>query len=970
MVDDPNIEYLRQGYGMIADLTEKDPGAPVCFPRSQGGRVLTGFCTCRSSKRGDSCPHFSELVKLAREIKKKNGNRTPWESFTKSVWYRLGVLLSEGDGTHASSSKVKRLKLPSGYAYLFSSKSGAFLMRMVDSSEASLRFIERTGIVSADSELPGRAELIQKLAANQRSEEEKLLNRAGCLTRLQAAEQSFWGRLAYHAFREYGGKISFRPTVDNETGDFILSSYRNEKELVFEMAVPRTRVRKVLGFLKEEFPRQPGMEIHPIPLKSIFRVTPKTTLDLEIRPAIQALQESGEARFFESKDLVKFRYGDLVYIKEMNILAEMEKPGTGRRFTAPVSMRLKKSLLPSFISDHSNAIEEGSIVLSRSLRNLRVFREFDRLEITLDALKRSWYWLSAHYGFGDQTVSLADILQAKREGRSYIAADSGWVDVNSEAFLSLDTMCGKDGSVAEREKVRFSAADLLRLMATFEKPIEVKGKEGRAGILKRLMSLTPARPWEAGKKLATPLRPYQSKGVDWLRFLFENGLAGLLCDDMGLGKTHQVMALMTWIKEKQAVKEPFLVVCPTTVISHWSNKIRDHAPRLKTAVYHGGDRELRNTLKKGEVLLTSYGILRNDIAALRKIPFSLAVFDEIQNLKNRDTLSYKAARLIQARMQLGLTGTPIENRLSELKALFDLVLPGYLGRDEDFASITTDVEPASASVPGLLRLKRLIAPFALRRLKEDVLEELPEKIEDIRTCRLSEMQTKLYREALATKGNPLLQRLESGAGQLPYIHIFALLNQLKRICDHPALALNKIENHQEFESGKWELFQELLFETLDSGQKAVVFSQYLGMIEIMEQLLQSLGIGYVKLTGASRDRGEIIRRFNADNDCRVYLGSLKAGGSGIDLLGGSTVLHYDRWWNAAREDQATDRVHRIGQRRVVHVFKMITEGTLEEKIAAIIEKKRQLLDSVVQVDSPELSKIFTREELINLLKLE
>ncbi|MBN2321116.1 MAG: DEAD/DEAH box helicase [Acidobacteria bacterium] len=969
MVDYPNIEFLRRGYGMIADLNEKDPGAPVCFPRVEGGRVLTGYCTCRRSERGNSCSHFSELVKLVREVKKKNGGRDLWELFAESMWYRLGILLSEGDATPASGAQVKGLKLPSGSAYLFSSKSGAFLTRLLENSEASLRFIERTGIMSADAELTSRADLIQRLASNQRSAEEKLLNEAGGMTRRQAAEQSFWGRLAYHAFREYGKKGSFRPAVDHGTGNFILSCFRNEKDPVLEMAVPRTKVRKVLAFLQEEFPGEPGMTIHPIPLKSIFRVTPKTKLDLEVRPAIRALQETGEARFIESKDLAKFHYGDLVYIKEMNILAEMERPGSGRRFTAPISMRLKKSLLPAFINEHRAAIEEGSIVLSGSLRNLNVFREFDRLEITLDALKRSWYWLSARYGFGDQTVSLADVIQAKREGKSYIPAESGWVDVNSEAFRALDIIGGKDGSAAEGKKVRFSAADLLRLMASFEKPIEVKGESDRAEILKRLLALAPAKPWKPGKGIQTPLRPYQLKGVDWLRFLFENGLAGLLCDEMGLGKTHQAMALMAWIKEKQAVKEPFLVVCPTTVISHWSNKIRDHAPRLKATVYHGGGRELRNTLKKGEVLLTSYGILRNDIAVLRNIPFSLAVFDEIQNLKNRDTLSHKAAGLIRARMRLGLTGTPVENRLSELKALFDLVLPGYLSRNEDFDSLAADVEPASASVPGFRRLKRLIAPFTLRRLKEDVLEELPEKIEDIRTCRLSEIQAKLYREALATKANPLLEQLESGAGQLPYIHIFALLNHLKRICDHPALALNKVEKYQDFESGKWELFQELLYETLDSGQKAVVFSQYLGMLEMMESLLQSLGIGYVKLTGASRERGEIVRRFNEDDGCRVFLGSLKAGGAGIDLLGGSTVLHFDRWWNAAREDQATDRVHRIGQRRVVQVFKIITEGTLEEKIAAIIEKKRRLLNSVVQADNPELSKIFTREELIDLLRM-
>jgi SNF2 family DNA or RNA helicase len=301
-----------------------------------------------------------------------------------------------------------------------------------------------------------------------------------------------------------------------------------------------------------------------------------------------------------------------------------------------------------------------------------------------------------------------------------------------------------------------------------------------------------------------------------------------------------------------------------------------------------------------------------------------------------------------------------------LKSLFDLVLPGYLGSDEDYAARYISSETVVASE--LPRLRKLISPFTLRRLKKDVLAELPEKIEDVRTCQLSEMQVRLYREALSTKGASLLSQIEADPGPLPYIHIFALLNLLKRICDHPALVMNRIEEYQNYSSGKWDLFQELLFETLDSGRKIVIFTQYLGMISMMERLLKDLGIGFVTLTGSSQDRGEIVRRFNEDQECRVFLGSLKAGGTGIDLVGGSTVLHYDRWWNAAREDQATDRVHRIGQKRAVQVFKLVTEGTLEEKISAIIERKRQLMNSVVQADDARLNKIFTREELIELLR--
>jgi SNF2 family DNA or RNA helicase len=238
----------------------------------------------------------------------------------------------------------------------------------------------------------------------------------------------------------------------------------------------------------------------------------------------------------------------------------------------------------------------------------------------------------------------------------------------------------------------------------------------------------------------------------------------------------------------------------------------------------------------------------------------------------------------------------------------------------------------------------------------------------VRTCALSEDQVKLYRDAVGGKGAELARQLERTAEPVPYIHVFALLNLLKQICDHPALALGELDRAAEYASGKWELYQEILQEALDSGQKVVVFTQFLGMIALMERHLQGLGVGHAVLTGASVDRGAIVERFNDDPGCRVFLGSLKAGGTGIDLVGGSVVVHYDRWWNAAREDQATDRVYRLGQRRAVQVFKLVTEGTLEEKIGAIIERKRQVLDSVVEEDDPALAKLFSRDELLAMLR--
>ncbi|MGA6925566.1 MAG: DEAD/DEAH box helicase, partial [Desulfosarcina sp.] len=371
-----------------------------------------------------------------------------------------------------------------------------------------------------------------------------------------------------------------------------------------------------------------------------------------------------------------------------------------------------------------------------------------------------------------------------------------------------------------------------------------------------------------------------------------------------------------------------------------------------------------------DLLITSYGLLLRDIEQLRTIPFSLAVLDEIQQVKNADTKTHRAAARLDATVKIGLTGTPIENAVVELKALMDVVVPGYLGSDTEFSRrFASDTAPDAITAPNRGQLRRLIYPFTLRRLKSRVLEELPEKIEDIRFCELTDKQVKLYRDAIDSRAKGILSSLQNEQEAIPYIHIFALLTLLKQICNHPALVDKRprAAKGDGQESGKWELFKELLDESLTSGQKVVVYSQFAEMIAIIADHLDRRHIGHVVLTGASRNRGRLIETFNSEPDCRVFVGSLKAGGTGIDLVAGSVVIHYDRWWNAAKEDQATDRVHRIGQRRGVQVFKLVTLGTLEEKISALIDKKRQLMENIVREDDPGLLKSFSRQELLHFL---
>ena len=418
-------------------------------------------------------------------------------------------------------------------------------------------------------------------------------------------------------------------------------------------------------------------------------------------------------------------------------------------------------------------------------------------------------------------------------------------------------------------------------------------------------------------------------------------------------------------QSRRARGAPHLVVCPTSVLDHWEDKLRRYAPSLDSLRMHGLDRP--RTLESERlppVVLTTYTILVRETAQFEAIEWDTIVLDEAQKIKNPATRMARAVRRLRAHYRVALTGTPLENRPMELWSIMEFLQPGYLGSAETFRRRFERPIVERADEAATAYLRRLVDPFKLRRLKAEVLAELPPKMEDVRWCRLSAHQAALYRSALSQAG-ALVEGLRDASRPIDYIHIFALLTRLKRICDHPALVLPGTRVRK-LSSGKFALFQELLEEALSSGQKVVVFSQYLEMLELMAEHVAGRGIGHVTLRGDTRDRGRIIQTFQQRPECRVFLGSLLAGGLGIDLTAATVVIHYDRWWNAAREDQATDRVHRIGQSRGVQVFKLATRGTLEERIHRMIERKRSLMEAVVGADGDAL-KTFTREELLELL---
>ncbi|MFI0435404.1 MAG: DEAD/DEAH box helicase [Parachlamydiaceae bacterium] len=588
---------------------------------------------------------------------------------------------------------------------------------------------------------------------------------------------------------------------------------------------------------------------------------------------------------------------------------------------------------------------------------------------------RGWYRFRLFYQTKRGLVSILQLRKSMNKKSPFGFFQAGLIDLRDERFDWLRRL-PKDRF--EADTILLTSLEFMRLNA-FD-PIQMLQDEKNGGqrqssiaLLDDLINLhTPEQPDMGG--LLSHLRPYQEVGVQWLWFLYRQQLSGLLCDDMGLGKTHQAMALLVSISNlyrtfAEGTRHHFLIVCPTSVIYHWQEKLQQFLPGLKICSFYGAGRSLETFQNEYDVLLTSYGILRNEQEQLSKLPFEVAVFDEIQVAKNQFSRVYTALTKIKAQMKLGLTGTPIENHLRELKSLFDIVLPSYMPGESDYREIF--IKPIEKEIDAQKKklLNRLIHPFILRRKKEDVLKDLPEKIEEIAYCDLLSYQQKLYTDVLELRRHHLLEELKNEGGSIPYLHIFSLLSSLKQICDHPAVYLKQPQDYQQYSSGKWELFLEILREARESQQKVVVFSQYLGMMDIIEHYLINERIGFASLRGATQNRKEQLQLFNHDPSCEVFVGSLQAAGLGIDLTAGSVVIHYDRWWNAARENQATDRVHRIGQTRGVQVFKLVTKRTFEEKIDAMISRKGRLMEDVVGVDDQNMLKTFSRHDLIELLEL-
>ncbi len=557
-------------------------------------------------------------------------------------------------------------------------------------------------------------------------------------------------------------------------------------------------------------------------------------------------------------------------------------------------------------------------------------RSCDRIqpEVAITRTGENWLALDVAYknDAGALTLSEVEVQQLLQKGASHRRLPSGRVALVPtaavEQFQNVIYDCQatqtKAGLQVDRKFAPY-IAEALRdgpLRAQWKFPSEIR-------------SVPPL-------ELPGLLRSYQRDGVNWLHHLAMNGMAGILADEMGLGKTIQALVWLAATKCK-----PALVVCPTSLLANWQAEIERFTPELKTLVLHGGDRQSRFAeMAAHDIVITSYALLRRDVAEHRKVEWGAVVLDEAQQIKNRFSQNAQAVKSLRAARRLVLTGTPMENSLGDLWSIFDFLMPGYLGPATEFRD-RYEKQPDAAT---LQRLRQRLRPFVLRRLKLEVARELPEKIEQVTWCEMTDEQKSVYQTILTQGRREVFEHAGKGGEAKQRMAVLTTLLRLRQACCHLQLLPAAAEWKEP--SAKLATCLELIEEAISGNHRVLVFSQFVKLLKLVEAALPT---PYCYLDGSTVDRAGEIRRFQ-ESDVPVFLISLKAGGTGLNLTGADTVIHLDPWWNPAVEEQATARAHRIGQRQVVTSYKLIVRGSVEEKIVRLQERKRELIGQTITSD--------------------
>lgn len=605
----------------------------------------------------------------------------------------------------------------------------------------------------------------------------------------------------------------------------------------------------------------------------------------------------------------------------------------------------------------------GNIVVPRASINARVKagREAELQELLNFGANsmnlHSMFEFDYKIAIGDEKISVEEFENLVKNSKGLVAYKNMYILVEeAEAKALID-------KVKNPSTENLTRAELLHAALSGNiKDYEFDYDTAFANILK---DLTKIQEVTVPKTLKGSLRPYQEKGLRWLYTNTVKGFGTCIADDMGLGKTIQVISLILKLKEENRIKGQSLVVCPTTLLGNWVKELHGFAPSLNVSVYHGPDRKLD---EKADIIITTFAVLRIDIEEIKKKSWGLLVIDEAQNIKNPDTSQTLAVKSLKAEFKIAMTGTPVENRLTELWSIFDFINKGYLGSLREFQKRYAVPIEKFKQTNRAEKLKLSISPFVLRRLKTDksVISDLPEKVVLDEYCYLSKTQAALYESTL----NSIMGQIAEAQGINRRGMIFKLITALKQICNHPFQYKKSGEMTKDV-SGKCDKFISVLDGILQNKEKSVVFTQYKEMGKILVPIVQNeLSTTPLFFHGSlnTAQRETMLKQFQEDDESRIMILSLKAGGTGLNLTNATNVIHYDLWWNPAVEDQATDRTYRIGQKNNVMVHRLITLGTFEEKIDEMIKKKKELVNMAVFEGEKTITDL-TDEEIYNIFTL-
>ncbi|MBQ5699594.1 MAG: DEAD/DEAH box helicase, partial [Lachnospiraceae bacterium] len=618
----------------------------------------------------------------------------------------------------------------------------------------------------------------------------------------------------------------------------------------------------------------------------------------------------------------------------------------------------------------SRFMELGEVFISESFKKIRVLPPTN-VAVRVRATE-GWLELDVDTGGIPKEELFAILAEYQAKKKFYRMKNGDFLTLDDDGLLTMSKLAQSLG--VEKE---FAAAETMKVPMYRAMYLDAALKEDRSvsfyrdqlfKAVVRGMKDVEDSAYEIPERLVSVLRSYQKVGYRWLKSLDAYGFGGILADEMGLGKTIQIIALL--LDEKKRSGGVSLIVCPASLVYNWENEIHTFAPELTVQTMAGNQAEREEMLKRlqnenfagVDVIITSYDLLKRDLGYYLEHPFRFQIIDEAQYIKNAVTQAAKAVKAIQAKTKFALTGTPIENHLGELWSIFDYLMPGFLFTSQKFKKMFETPIVRDGDQYALSMLRKMTGPFLMRRLKKDVLKELPEKLETVLYSGMEGEQKTLYQANAAL----LREQILSGGGDFgkDRMQILAELMKLRQICCDPSLCFAKYKGG----SAKLETCMELLENGTEAGHKILLFSQFTSMLDIIAKRLDKEKIPYYMLTGSTskKERMQMVTSFQKD-DVKVFLISLKAGGTGLNLTAADIVIHYDPWWNVAAQNQATDRAHRIGQENQVTVFKLITKHTVEENILKLQEMKKDLADTVVTEGTGAFSGI-SKEDLLAMLE--